>query len=82
MNKITFPFTPKSPSKNEVGNLFINPRSPEDVYVLVLNPTDGGYFATNIRSGGHWTCSRDNMTSAVSGLEKMESGTKFTVEVE
>ena len=81
MNKITIQSTPKPKSKIQVGSLFINPHSSEDVYVLVLNPS-GGYFAANIRSGGHWTYSSDNMPSAVKGLEQMESGTKFIVEAE
>ena len=81
MNKITFPFTPKPPSKNEVGNLFVNPRHTQDAYVLVRNPS-GGFFAANIVSGMFWRDNTFDIDLAVNGLEKMESGTKFTVEVE
>jgi hypothetical protein len=81
MNKITLHSTPKVQSNIQVGNLFINPRSPEDIYVLVVNPS-GGYFAANIRSGEPWTYTRDEMSSAVVGLERLASGTKFLVEAE
>jgi hypothetical protein len=81
MNKIKLHSTPKIQSNIQVGNLFINPRYTEDIYVLVINPS-GGYFAANIRSGVNWTYTQTEMSSAVKGLERLASGTKFIVEAE
>ncbi len=54
MNKITLQSTPKIQSNNQVGNLFINPRYTEDIYILVRNPS-GGYFARTLVQVGTGT---------------------------
>lgn len=76
MNKIQYP--PTNGSKYEPGDLYINPRDKDSIYILACY--DDQYIAVNISTGITWCGARLSAGDALYGLEFYKRDATINVE--